>query len=188
MEKNTLRTSMKQQRKSEPQNLILEKSVKIKERLLAHPDYQKAKNILFYISYGNEVYTHDIIKHAFQTGKTINVPVTDVESRTLHISQLSSWDDLAPGAYGILEPVKEKQRPVHFDSIDLIIVPGVAFDRKGNRLGHGGGYYDWLIGKLPTVPTIGLAFTFQIVEELPVESSDQKVRTILTEDEIINCL
>ena len=188
MDKQTVRTTMKAKRDAEPQDSIIEKSKRIENKLADHPYYQNAKNILFYVSYGNEVSTHDLIKDALQKKKNVFVPVSDTKTKTLQVAHLSSWDDLAPGAYSILEPQRDKQRFVPFQVINLIIVPGVAFDRKGNRLGHGGGFYDWLICKLPTVQTIGLAFSFQIVDELPTESSDQKVRTIITEDEIIDCL
>lgn len=188
MDKQAVRTTMKKKRDSEPQNSIVEKSKLIENKLLNHPFYRKARNVLFYVSYGNEVHTHNLIKDALQGEKNVYVPVSDTETKTLKISYLSSWVDLTPSAYSILEPRKEKQRFVPFQIINLIIVPGIAFDRKGNRLGHGGGFYDWLICKLPTVQTIGLAFSFQIVDELPVESSDQKVRMIITEDKIIDCL
>ena len=189
MDKQTLRIKMINERKNQSQNLIFEKSKRIEKKLLDYEYYNKAKNILFYVSYENEVYTHDLIKDILKNGKkNVYIPISDIEEKILQISHLSSWNDLTIGGYSILEPRSGKQEIVTFNCIDLIIVPGIAFDRKGNRLGHGKGYYDWLIGKLPNVNTIGLAFSFQIIDELPVESFDKKVRTIITEVEIIECL
>jgi 5-formyltetrahydrofolate cyclo-ligase len=177
------------ERKNQSHNLIFKKSKMIEKKLLDHKYYNNAKNILFYVSHENEVYTHDLIKDILEYGKkTVYVPISDIEEKKLQISHLSSWNELILGGYSILEPRRGKQKIVSFNCIDLIIVPGIAFDKKGNRLGHGEGYYDWLIGKLPNANTIGLAFSFQIVNELPIESYDKKVRTIITDSEIIECL
>lgn len=188
MDKTTLRVSMKERRNLEPIDSILEKSKQIEQLLTKQPIYHEASSILFYISYGSEVYTHNLVKQALQNEKTVLVPISDTETKTLQVAHIVSWDDLAPSTYNILEPRKERQQIVPLENIDLIIVPGIAFDTKGNRLGHGGGYYDWLLSKLSTVPTIGLAFSFQIVQKIPVEPNDQPVKMIITEKQIIDCL
>jgi 5-formyltetrahydrofolate cyclo-ligase len=187
MDKVLFRQMMIKRRNQVKQEDVLEKSRFIERSLTDHVRYQQANNILLYVSYGNEVNTHHLIQKALENGRTICVPISDIKTRTLHIAHLISWDDLAPGAYGILEPKKDKQRFVSLDHIDLIIVPGVAFDRKGNRLGHGKGYYDWLISQIPNVYSIGLAFSFQIVERIPVEPKDRAVDLIITEHDIIKC-
>lgn len=187
MDKVLFRQMMIKRRNQENLEDVLEKSRLIEKSLTNHSRYRQAKNILFYVSFGNEVHTHQLIQQALENGRTIFVPISDVTTRTLHIAQLTSWDDLAPGAYGILEPKKDKQRFVSLDKIDLIIVPAVAFDGKGNRLGHGKGYYDWIISQIPNVYSIGLAFGFQLVDKIPVEPKDRNVDLIITEHDIIEC-
>jgi len=187
MDKVLFRKMMIERRNQEKPIAVLEKSRLIERLLTHHTRYQQANNILFYVSYGNEVHTHHLIQQALENGRTIFVPISDVTTQTLHIAQLTSWDDLAPGAYGILEPRKDKRRFVSLDQIDLIIVPAVAFDREGNRLGHGKGYYDWLISQIPKAYSIGLAFGFQILEKIPIEPNDKAVDLIITEHDIFEC-
>jgi 5-formyltetrahydrofolate cyclo-ligase len=86
-----------------------------------------------------------------------------------------------------LEPKKNYIKEVSIESIDLIIVPGVVFDRNGNRIGHGMGYYDRLLKKSHNIPRIGLAFEFQIVKKIEAEEHDERIDMIITEDRIINC-
>ncbi len=187
MEKATLRSSMQQRRMLEPVNSILEKSKRIQQLLGKQKAYQQASAILYYVSFGKEVSTHDLIKQALHGGKTVLVPISDTKTRTLHVAHIISWEDLASGAYNILEPRKEIRTIVPLKNIELILVPGVAFDTRGNRLGHGKGYYDRLLTKLPSIYSIGLAFSFQLVQEIPVELNDKTVDMIITEKQIINC-
>jgi 5-formyltetrahydrofolate cyclo-ligase len=116
----------------------------------------------------------------------VYVPISDTTNHTLQISHLSKFSDLSPGTYGILEPKKEKIKPTSIHEIDIVLVPGVAFDRFGHRLGQGGGYYDWFLSKTNVV-SIGLAFEFQILKEIPVEPHDQRVDLIVTEEKLIEC-
>ena len=100
---------------------------------------------------------------------------------------MERWDDLKISSYGILEPKKDKIKNISSDKIDLIIVPGVAFDLKGNRMGHGKGYYDRFLNLVKST-SIGLAFEFQIIENIPVESHDKPIDMIITEKRIIKSL
>ena len=108
-------------------------------------DFKHATTILFYVSYDNEVYTHEMIKELLKNKKNIVVPIADKKNRSLTLSKLDNWDDLEIGTYNILEPKLERIKKISLDSIDLIIVPGIGFDKKGNRIGHGKGYYDKLL-------------------------------------------
>ncbi len=188
MDKATLRNSMKHKRTLEPTRSIIEKSKRIEQLLTKQRAYHQSSTILFYVSFDNEVRTHDLIKQALQGGKTVLVPISDIKTKTLKAAHITSWTDLEAGAYGILEPRKEKRNIVPIETIELILVPGVAFDVKGNRIGYGKGYYDWLLTKLPIAHSIGLAFSFQIVQEIPIELNDKAVQTIITENQIIDCL
>src|SRR5690606_18895751 len=107
-------------------------------------------------------------KTALNEGKNIIIPISVVETRQLILSQLMDYDkELEAGTYGILEPKKEYIREVNPELIDLVLVPGVAFDRKGYRIGYGGGYYDRFLTRIDdSVPKIALAFDLQIVAQV----------------------
>ncbi|HEC72536.1 MAG TPA: 5-formyltetrahydrofolate cyclo-ligase [Thermoplasmatales archaeon] len=181
--KNALRKRLLDIRKKLSHNEVLEISKKIEEKLFSLKEFQKASTILFYVSYDNEVYTHDMIKRCLHSGKNIVVPVSDTKNEILILSKLENWHDLEKGSYGILEP--KKIIKISPSELDLIIVPGVGFDEKGNRLGHGKGYYDKLLQK-SNVKTIGLAFECQIVEKITTGQNDIPVDIIITEKRIIN--
>ncbi|RLF30716.1 MAG: 5-formyltetrahydrofolate cyclo-ligase [Thermoplasmata archaeon] len=184
--KRALRKQMIELRKNMAKEEVLEKSKVIKERLFTLEEHRDVKNIMFYISYDNEVFTHDMIKDALLQGKkSVFVPVTDVSRRKILVSRLNSWDNLIKGAYGILEPeIKEIVPP---DIIDLVIVPGIAFDLRGHRIGHGIGYYDELLKRMNNYTSIGLAFEKQILEKIPNKEYDVAVDIIVTEKRVIDC-
>jgi len=116
--------------------------------------------------------------------KKIVVPKSNTKNETLILSKLEKWEDLIEGAYGILEPRKIIE--VMPKKIDLAIVPGVGFDEKGNRLGHGKGYYDKLLQKT-NAKKIGLAFECQIVDQIPTFDNDVSMDMLITEKRVINC-
>ncbi|MBI4399828.1 5-formyltetrahydrofolate cyclo-ligase, partial [Candidatus Micrarchaeota archaeon] len=107
------------------------------------------------------------------------------DKKEIELSEIRSLEELAPGAYGILEPKKEFLRPAGYEEIQLVIVPGIAFDLKGNRIGYGLGYYDKLLPKLKC-PKLALAFNFQVLPEIVEEKHDVKVDKIITETDVIN--
>lgn len=183
--KKLVRKELIELRKKLSKSDVLAKSRIIKNKLFELPEFKKASTILFYVSYGNEVFTHSMIKESMKIGKTVIVPKSDTENRRLILSKLANWNDLEKGSYDILEPKKINE--ISIDDIDLVIVPGVGFDKEGNRIGHGKGYYDNLIGSSKNILPIGLAFEFQIVEEIPTSSYDFPVNKIITEKRVINC-
>jgi len=185
--KEVIRREIKEKRNSLSKSEILEKSNRIKKRLFEQDEFRKAQTILFYVSYGSEVYTHDMIKESLSEGKNVVVPYSDTEKRTLILSELHSWNELSVGSYNILEPKKENIKEVTVDAIDMIVVPGVAFDSSGRRIGHGFGYYDKLLGGSTHAPSIGLAFELQIVDAVPTEEHDVAVGKIITEKRTIIC-
>ena len=185
--KEDLRKELLIKRKSLSHLDVLKKSSRIGKRLFKMNEYKESQEILFYISYDNEVYTHDMIKECLSVGKSIIVPVSNKEKRLLKLSKLKNWNDLELGSYGILEPKKDKINETSIESIDIIIVPGVGFDEFGCRIGHGVGYYDNLLKESINASHIGLAFEIQIVEKVPVESHDLPVDKIITEKRIIYC-
>ena len=185
--KDKLRKELKNKRKSFLKTDVLAKSNQIKNRLFESNEFKQSSVVLFYVSYGNEVYTHDMIKECLKNGKKIIVPISNIEKRSLILSELKNWNDLEPGSYNILEPKTDKIIETPIESIDVIIVPGVGFDELGCRIGHGLGYYDNLLKESINAIHIGLAFEFQIVEKVPIKSHDIPVDIIITEKRRIDC-
>ncbi|MCX6667459.1 MAG: 5-formyltetrahydrofolate cyclo-ligase [Euryarchaeota archaeon] len=185
--KEKLRKKIMDTRKSLPDFDVLEKSKQIKKRLFEMTEFKKADTILFYVSYDNEVYTHDMIKESLSNGKNVVVPITDTKEHCLILSKLKRWEDLERSNYSILEPKKDCVHEVSLDDMEVVLVPGVVFDESGNRIGHGVGYYDKLLKNSKNAAHIGLAFEVQIVDSIPAEGHDVKVDRIVTEDRIIKC-
>jgi 5-formyltetrahydrofolate cyclo-ligase len=186
--KNQIREKLILIRKNLSIEEVYENSKKIKSKLFNLNEFKQASNIIFYVSYNNEVNTHEMIKELLTGKKNIVVPITDKKHRSLTLSKLDNWDDLSVGYYNILEPKKEKIKKVILDYIDLIIVPGVGFDEKGNRIGHGKGYYDKLLRNSKQLKSIGLSFECQILKNVPTGKYDINVEKIVTEKRIIDCL
>lgn len=163
-------------------------SKKIIDNIYNSPYYKNAKTIMTFISFGDEVDTHDFIKESIEKGKIIVIPISIPETKELKLSHVKDFRELEVGYYDILTPKKEFIRLVDPNSVDLIIVPGVAFDREGYRIGYGGGYYDRFLSKISKeVPKISIAFDLQLVDKVPREDFDIPVDYIFTEKEIINC-
>lgn len=183
-EKAQLRLKMMNIRTSLSTNEVQTKSNKIIEQFILLPQYMKAKTLLVYLPFKNEIDTKPLIKKSWQDNKRILVPVCQPEKKLL-LSDLYSFNELKANKYGILEPAKEHQRSTPHEEVDLAIIPGVAFDYSGYRLGYGGGYYDrFLDNLLPDCTKIGLVFDFQLIDKVPTEPHDTRVDIILTENRI----
>lgn len=159
-----------------------ERKVKaLKEKLFSLKEFKKAKCVMFYVSKHYEVDTHEMIDESIVMGKKVVVPITLKEEKMLKPSELKDREkELIKSHYGIHQPGEEHIRPVLLEEVNLMVVPGLAFDKNGHRLGHGGGYYDRFLEKAPpTVFTVGLAFGFQVVDELPTHTTDIPVNKIL---------
>jgi 5-formyltetrahydrofolate cyclo-ligase len=136
-----------------------------------------------------EVQTTQMVRDTLERGKRVAVPFIETTTRTLRISIVEDVDrDLGPGHFGILEPYVEAIREVSPTLIELVILPGVAFDTAGGRLGRGGGYYDRLLATLsPAVPKIGLAFALQIIPCVPTLPYDIPIDILVTEEGVVCC-
>lgn len=153
------------------------KSRVIKTRLFRTRIFRKAKVVMFYLSFGGEVNTEQMIKEAKKLGKIIAVPVCK-NYRIIKPCLLTAKSKLKKGTYGNLEPTVKNF--IDLKNLDLVIVPGVAFDKKGNRLGRGKGCYDYFLKKLPPkIPSIGLAYNFQILPSIPTTKTDITVDRII---------
>ncbi len=187
MKKESIRKKILYLRNSQSQFSAITKSYRIQGRLFRLPEFTRAKTILFYVSTRDEVKTESMIKKALEYGKRVVVPISNLKERTLNLSEIKDFDsELEPGAFNILEPKERFLRPVSPEEIDLVIVPGVAFDEKGNRLGYGMGFYDRFLRSVKKdTPVIGLAYEFQIIEKIPVDDTDVTVDKVVTEERII---
>lgn len=157
------------------------KSGEIERRLFSLPEFKAARTVLFFASFRSEVDTIPMIRRALGDGKRVILP--RIKDRELELFEIRDIDrDVSPGSWGILEPCASA--PIKLDDVEVIIVPGAAFDARGNRLGYGAGYYDKLLAAF-TKPTIAVAFDLQVVSKVPAESYDVPVKKIVTEKRVI---
>ena len=167
-----------------------ELSRRIVGAFMALPEYANAETVMFYIDVRSEVRTRHDLELALKSGKTIVVPWCNADGE-LELFRLDAMDELELGMYRILEPRTElralPEKQVNVESLDLIMVPGVGFDRRGARTGHGKGYYDKLLQHARrNTPLIALAFECQIFDEIPVADHDIFMDKIITEDQVYN--
>ena len=179
--KKKIRIRLKKIRAAIKPLILSYKSRIIMRKLFSLEKFRKAKSILFYVSFNNEVDTLKMISKSIKLKKAVYVPITDFKDKRLTISRIRLFPgNLERSAYGILEP-KLKFREIYLgNKIDIIIVPGVAFDLNGNRLGYGGGFYDRLLKRMDALK-IGLAFDFQVLRTLPTDKNDQKLDLVITD-------
>lgn len=143
--------------------------------------YRRARWILVYLALETEVDTRPMIAQALADGKRVAAPMTLTTRRMIRLAELTSLTrGLVAGPHGITQPDPRRARRVDPGVLDLALIPGLAFDARGHRLGRGGGYYDRFLATLPrTIPRVGLAFRCQRVRHLPRASHDQPVTTVL---------
>ena len=188
--KHILRQKMIEKRQRTSYDEIVTKSKQIKKRLFELDVFEKSKTVMFYVGKGDEVQTKDMVLESMKMDKIVSVPYIESSgNREMCASLLKNFDrDLTKGEYGILFPKKESYRPINASSLDLIIVPGVCFDKNGNRIGHGGGYYDHFLKSVSKkTMLIGLAFDFQVVKDVPHDERDIPMQIVLTERRILKC-
>lgn len=188
MNKKELRNFIIRKRSLLTKEYVEEYSEIIKNTLKGLDSYKNAKRIMSFVSMEGEVDTHPLIEEGIEEGKSIVVPITVHETRELLLSDLFSLSELEVADFNIEVPKKEFLRLVDPGTVDLILVPGVAFAKDGYRVGYGGGYYDRFLSKIhSSIPTIGLGFDLQIVDKVPVDSYDIPIDLIITEKRTINC-
>jgi 5-formyltetrahydrofolate cyclo-ligase len=165
---------------------VRSKSAAIWERLSVLKGFAAAARLLVYVSTGNEVDTQGLIRQLLAMGRQVCVPRFEPATQRYAVSELQDFDaELTTGKYGILEPKPGAIRPAAFDQIDAALVPGLAFDETGNRLGRGSGHFDRLLGQTSGIK-IALAFDFQILDEVPAEAHDARMDFIVTETRVVN--
>ncbi len=152
-------------------------------KLFSLDEFKRAKRVMFYVSKNNEVDTHKAIKIAIKIGKEVITP--KIINKMIFPYRLYSFDDLLLGPFSILEP--SNKRKTKKSTIDLFVIPGIAFDVSGNRIGYGYGYWDRFLNCINKKIIIGLAFESQIVSNIIKEPHDVNVSKIITDKKVILC-
>ena len=188
-QKAAIRKTILDQRQSQDPAIRAERSRVIVRALLKTEEFQRARAVLIYLSKDEEVATDELMAEAFAVGKRVLVPVVDPVSDELQIAELSGPEPkFQSGAFGVREPAPEELNIVSPDGIDLVVAPGVGFDRRGGRIGYGKGYYDRLLRQLATtVPRVALAFDFQVLDAVPQNEDDIRMHTLITEKTTMDC-
>lgn len=164
-----------------------QKTRAVEDRFFGFANFMEARIALMYINYSNEVDTREILKKCFEYNKIIVLPVFDPKTNKAKMLKVDKLDtDLRLGSRGILEPDPQRCKIVPITSLDIAIIPGIAFDEKGGRIGPGDGYYDRMIPKLPiTTRKVALALECQIFSQIPMEPHDKYVDIIITDKRVI---
>lgn len=156
---------------------------RILERVMALPAFQRAQKVFCYFPLAHEVNTTPLVEALLEVHGIAYVPVTDPDERMLRVAEIAATDELTEGPFGILEPTSPTF--VEPAAIDVWIVPGIAFDGRGQRIGHGGGYFDAFFAEHPLdALKVALAYALQVVDEVPASDHDVPVDIVVTEDEI----
>ncbi len=184
--KEKMRREMLQKRDAHHTEKGHDLCLRIMDRFLRLPQFDAAKCILLYASKGSEAHTDGIMRSALSLGKKVALPVTSNDKHELEFYEIHSPSELSPGAFGIPEPAPDPSKKVEPGEADLVVVPGISFDKRGYRIGYGKGYYDKLLPKIRGV-RVGLAYEAQMVERVPEAPHDVAVDMIVTEERKIDC-
>ena len=176
--KKQMRSKMILRLKTQKEEDRERKSKIIKEKLFRTSVFKKAKIVMFYMSFDGEVNTERMIEEAYRLGKIVAVPVCKKHKITIRPCLLRKKARIKGGPYGVCEPAVKEY--IKLEDLDLVIVPGIAFDKKGNRLGRGRGCYDYFLKRIPRgAVSIGLAFDFQILPSLPATTTDVRIGKVI---------
>ena len=175
MDKKELRRSIRERKRAMTEDEIVSRSRKLGEQFLASRAYREAKTIYGYLPYNQEVRTVPMLEQALRDGKTVAVPKCyGDEMKFIVMTDLSRVEK---GYAGIPEPIADE--PVANDETALVLMPGMAFDPQGHRIGYGGGFYDKFLSREPNHPTLALCYEFQMLPYLETEEHDIPVDTVL---------
>jgi 5-formyltetrahydrofolate cyclo-ligase len=181
-----MRKALLSLRDSLPREIRRTKDEGIRRKLTGLEEFRTVRTILLYASFRSEVDTFGLMRESLSWGKTIVLPRVDREARELMLFMIEDPGELHPGYLGIPEPEVRESKRVGLASIDLIVVPGAAFDERCNRIGYGGGYYDKLLAGR-RAPAVALCYDEQIVPSIEAEPHDVKVDKIVTDMRLIDC-
>lgn len=175
MDKQTLRRQIREQKRAMTEEQIRQSSEKLGQLFLQSAAYQQAKTIYGYLPYNQEVRTIPMLQQALHDGKRVAVP--KVCGEQMRFIYMEDFSQVEKGYAGIPEPVADE--PVAKDETALVLMPGLAFDKQGHRIGYGGGFYDKFLAAEPNHPTLALCYAFQMLEHLETEVFDIPVDTVL---------
>ena len=185
--KQEIRNIIRTQINSIPLKSINEKSSAIENRLFEFANFVESRIVLLYVNSSIQVKTESIIKKCYGLDKIVVLPAFDSSNFSMELYKVDNPDKtLIQGSRGIAEPDRDINKIVPIDCIDIAIIPCLALDEKGGRIGSGEGYYDRIIPQLPiTTRKVGLAFESQIIQQIPMESHDKHIDIIITEKRVI---
>lgn len=175
MDKKALRKWIREQKRAMTPEMIENASQALARQFFATPYYKNAKTVYGYLPYNQEVRTVPILEQALRDGKQVAVP--KVYGDTMRFIYLDDLTQVSPSEMGIPEPIADA--PVAADETALVLMPGLAFDQNGNRMGYGGGFYDKFLAEESSHPTVALCYEFQMVDSIPTEDYDIPVDLIL---------
>lgn len=175
MHKAELRHLIRQRKQAFSRQQLEEWSLDIIAHLKQEPHFQQARTVLLYYALPDEVDTHDLLTAL--NDKTVLLPCV-IDDENMEIRYYQGAEDLRAGAFGIMEPCG--QQFTDYQQIDVAVIPGIAFDRQGNRLGRGRGYYDRFLSRVPYIYKIGLCFPFQLTDEVAAEDNDIRMDVVIS--------
>lgn len=178
MDKAEIRKTIRDRKRQYSSSQLEELSLSVLSRLNQEPHLHDAHTVLLYYSLPDEVNTHDYIDQLVAAGKRVLLPVV-VDQENMIIREYSGQQDLREGAFHILEPIGKLFPPERYPEIELAIIPGMSFDKKGNRLGRGKGYYDRFLALIPRAYKIGICFDFQKEDWIPTEPTDVRMNQVI---------
>lgn len=180
--KKELRGKLMRQEAELPADYVALSNEGIVRNIEALPEYKAAERILFFYSIWNEPDTHGMIERALKAGKTVTLPQS-LPQGIMVARQIRSLDELVPAAYNIPSPTEDMPE-IPPEEIDFIVVPSIAYDRRGYRLGHGGGYYDRYMKRTDAF-RCGIARERMLIDEAPTDEYDMAVHCLVTENEVM---
>lgn len=185
MDKEQLRSKLQRCLFNMPSKQRSEKSHRACVNLISTPQFRKASSIMMYLSLPHETDTSEAILHAWQLGKAVAVPKISWQQRRMIAVEINSLEtNFSTSASGLRSPAVGV--PVPFEEIDLVVTPAIGFDKKGNRLGRGGSYYDrFFTEERFNASKCGFAFTEQVVDSIPISSSDVPVDFLVTDEGVV---
>ncbi|MFH1783992.1 MAG: 5-formyltetrahydrofolate cyclo-ligase [bacterium] len=185
--KETIRKETLSKRDAQSPGEIESKSDIIRQKLFSLDVFKSAKTVMFYLSFKSEVMTEHMIREALWGGKRIAVGVVEKKREEMIISQIRDYEsELEIGDYGIPCPKEGCLSVFDEEELDVIIVPGIVFDRSGHRIGYGRGFYDRFLGRLQgKTPAVGLAFDLQLRDSVASDPHDVMIDALVTEKEVM---
>ncbi|MDA4136531.1 MAG: 5-formyltetrahydrofolate cyclo-ligase [Thaumarchaeota archaeon] len=184
MNKKELRQSALQSRRAMPSTRITELSWRVEENLVGQKEFRDARRVASYVAKEDEVQTAPILERALSEGKVVVVPVVDRQSDELLFFEIRNVRELSPGKFGVREP-KRNGSPVPLSETDVVLVPLLAWDGRGHRVGYGKGYFDRALATRGSSRAIGLAFESQAVTQVPEEVTDVQLDMVVTEKQVL---